>query len=147
MASSVRAFNAKFANVQGASELSRYLAALPDRVKAPIQAAIDETADEFVAQAKAIAPVAPDFEVHPGQLRDSIHKEANGREMSATVLADARDEKGRQYPAHVEYGHTDERSGAHVPAEPFFWPTYRVTKKRARARVAKALRQVVKGES
>ena len=141
---SVRVFNGAFANVQGSDTVQQLLAALPDAVTAPIQAAIEQGGDDFVAAAKAIAPVAAEFETHPGQLRDSIHREANGRGLSVTVAADARDAKGRLYPAHVEYGHTDERSGHHVAAKPFFWPSYRVARKKIKSRVSRAITKAVK---
>lgn len=144
MAGAVRVFNGKFANVQGAEAVQRVLASIPAKLAAPVQAAVDAGGDELVEQAKAIAPVAPEFEPHPGQMRDGIRREANGRALSTTVVVDAEDAKGDQYPAHVEYGHTDARSGKHVPAKPFFWPAYRVTKKRIRSRVQRAVREGVK---
>ena len=145
MASSkVRVFNGRFANVQGADAVQKLLAGIPDQVATRVQAAVDEAGAEFVEQARAIAPVAPEFEAHPGELRDSIRQEANGRALSTTVLADAVDESGKPYPAHVEYGHTDARGGGHVAAKPFFWPTYRVTRKRIKSRVSRAMTAAVK---
>ena len=145
MASSkIRVFNGRFANVQGADAIQKLLAGIPDQVTARVQAAVTEAGAEFVEQARAIAPVAPAFEAHPGELRDSIHQESGGRALSTTIVVDARDEDGRFYPAHVEYGHTDARSGVHVAAEPFFWPTYRVTRKRLRSKASRAMTAAVK---
>lgn len=141
--SAVRVFNGKFANVQGADVVQRLLASVPDAISGPVQAAIDQGGDDLANQAKAIAPVAPEFETHPGQMRESIRREANGRALSTTVVCDARDREGKAYPAHVEYGHRTE-SGKHVPAKPFFWPSYRVTKKRIRSRISRAINKGVK---
>lgn len=141
--SPVRIFDARFANVQGAEAVQKLIASLPDALSAPVQAAIDQGGDDLAAQAKAIAPVAPEFETHPGQMRDSIRREANGRALSTTVVCDARDTAGRPYPAHVEYGHKTP-AGGHVPAKPFFWPSYRVTKKRIRSRISRAVTKGVK---
>ena len=143
MASPVRIFNGRFANVQGADAVQRLLATIPERLAAPVQAAIDAGAAELAEQAKAIAPVAPEFEGSAGELRESVRSQRNGRALSATVLADAEDAKGHQYAGHVEYGHKTP-TGGHVPAKPFFWPSYRVKKAAIRARVRAAVREGVK---
>ena len=141
--SAVRTFNANFANVQGADAVQRILASLPDAITGPVQDAINQGGDDLAAQAKAIAPVAPEFETHPGQMRESIRREDNGRALSTTVVCDARDKDGKPYPAHVEYGHRT-KAGRHVPAKPFFWPSYRVAKKRIRSRISRAINKGVK---
>ena len=139
----VRVFNGSFANVQGVDAVQALLTKLPDGLATDVQDAIDKGGDDFVAAAKAIAPVAPEFETHPGQMRDSIRREANGRALSTTVLADAKDGHGHAYPAHVEYGHTS-RGGKHVPAKPFFWPSYRVARRKIKGRVSRAITKAVK---
>ena len=93
--SAVRIFNASFANVQGADATQRLLASLPDAISSAVQDAINQGGDDLVKQAQAIAPVAPEFETHPGQMRDSIRREDNGRALSTTVVCDARGQGGQ----------------------------------------------------
>lgn len=140
----VRIFNGKFANVQGAAEVEAMLAAIPETLSGPVQAALDQGAADIVSTFKAAAPVAPEFERHPGQLRDSAHVERdNGRALSVTVVVDARDEEGRPYPAHVEYGHRT-TAGTHVAARPAFWPAVRVNRRKIKNSLARAVRRGVK---
>ncbi len=139
--SSVRIFNAKFANVQGPDAVEKMLASIPSKLQQPVQAALIKGGEDMVATYKSIAPVAPEFERHPGQMRDSAHVEAdNGRALSVSVVVDAKDDKGRPYAAHVEYGHKTP-DGGHVLAKPAFWPSYRVNKKKITNRVRAAIRQ------
>jgi HK97 gp10 family phage protein len=128
--------------VKGLAELQAKIASYPARVKAPLVAALNQSADEIVERAKSIAPAAPAS--HPeGALRDSIHKAAGRHELSVDVIVDAKDEKGRIFAAHVEFGHKAE-DGHHVAPTPFLFPTVRVTKKRIKSRLGRAMTKAIK---
>jgi hypothetical protein len=87
--------------------------------------------------------VAPEFERHPGELRDHVHRERGDTSLGVKVVSDARDEDGNFYAAHVEYGHNT-KQGHHVGAKPSFWPAWQVNKKRIKARIGRAVTRAVK---
>ena len=123
--------------IEGLERLRRRLDAMPAKARAAAVKMVNKSADELVAQMKAIAPVSQDK--NPGELRDSVRKE-EGRlgDVSAVVLADVRDDKGRPYAARVELGHMAP-GGSQVPAEPFFYPVVRVNRARIKRRLARAI--------
>ena len=122
------------------------IAALPDQIVANVKPAIVKQAEKLATAVREITPTAPEFERHPGELRESVHTEAGDVELGAKVVVDARDEKGAPYAAHVEYGHRTAK-GAHVPAKPFFWPAYRHERRRIFAAIGRAITAAIKGYS
>lgn len=130
--------------VKGVDKLIASLKQLGPAVAAALKEEADREADQFVDALKSVAPVAPEFERHPGEMRDSIHKEAGRSEISAKVVVDAKDANGRYYAAHVEFGHKF-KDGSHAHAKPFFFPVYRLAKpklkKQMNAAIKKAVRQ------
>jgi HK97 gp10 family phage protein len=119
--------------IEGLERLRRRFDAMPAKARAAAVKMVNKSADELVAQMKAIAPR------DKGNLRDSVRKE-EGRlgDVSAVVLADAKDERGRPYAARVELGHMAP-DGSQVPAEPFFYPVVRVNRARIKRRLARAI--------
>lgn len=118
------------------------IAAIPQAAKEAAEKALHAEADEMVAAMKRAAPV--DEEETPGRFRDAIRWEPNPRrDLSVTIVADPKDEKGHGYAPHVEFGHKAP-DGSHVPARPTFFPTYRARKKGAKRRMNAATRKAVK---
>ena len=107
--------------------------------------AIDKGADEIVAAARLTAPIS-ELEMHPGQLKDSIHKQSSGHRFQQIVVVDARDARGHFFAAHVEFGHKSP-SGTHVPAHPFFYPTWRLMRKRIMGRINRAIAAAAKAQA
>lgn len=132
--------------IEGVERLMAKFNRMTPRVRAAAKKAVDKSADELVSQMRAIAPVDEDGDT-PGRLRDSIHKE-EGRfgDVSAVVIADARDENGKPIAAHVELGHAA-KDGSQVPAEPFFYTTVRVNQKKIKRRIASAISRAVKADA
>ena len=142
--SPVRVINGAFKNVLGVEAVQKMIASIPDAVASPTQGALEQWGGDIVTTYQQIAPVAPEFEKHPGQMRDSAHVVAdNGRALSVTVVVDAKADDGSDYPPKVEYGHRT-ANGGHVAGKPAFWPAYRVTKKKGRSRVSRAINKGVK---
>ena len=133
------------ASVEGMAAFRARLAAVSAAARGEMAAAIEEGADEFVAAARTACPTDSTLEAHPGELRESIHKKEGAHELQVRVVADAKDEKGHYYGAHVELGHRTPDGGA-VPAKPFFYPSWRLVKPKVRARIARAIRSAAKGE-
>lgn len=133
------------ARVEGMEALRAKLAAISTAARQGMAEAINAGADELVETAKAACPTDETLESHPGELRESIHKNDGAHELQVRVVADAQDAKGHYYGAHVELGHRTPDGGA-VPAKPFFYPSWRLVKRRVKARIARAITRAAKGE-
>lgn len=133
------------ATVEGLAEFKGALKAIQRGCLEHLAKEVNAGADELVSTLKAVAPVS-DLEAHPGQLRESIHKKPGGRPLQVRVVADAQDAEGHYYGAHVEFGHRTP-NGKHVPAHPFFYPAWRLTRAKIKARIQRAIRAVVKAET
>ena len=112
-------------------------AGYPNAVISDTRAELDRGADQMVDAIKAAAPVS-ELEAHPGDLRESVHKENGRHDLSILVVEDARDAKGDVYPAHVEYGHKT-KSGGHVAAQPHFWPAVKAGRRKIISGIRRAM--------
>ena len=117
--------------VRNKDKLARKLHQLaPEALKA-LTAANYETAGEMVSTAKRFAPV------RTGALQNSIHTEPGPQETGAVrVMAGgpATTKGGYDYALGVEFGTSD------TPAGPYFFPSYRLGKRRHKGRVTRALK-------
>lgn len=126
------------------ARLSARLEAIPKAAVAAVQPALLKSGQELVARMKQLAPV------DTGDLRDSIELTPAGQstppysqpggsqvvpENAVYVTAGNSDVR---YPHLVEYGTTK------APAKPFFWPAYRLSKKRITNRLKRAIRKAVR---
>lgn len=113
------------------------LAAVPEAIREAVEAQLRAEASELVAAQQRNAPVDETSD-NPGELRDSIHFYRNpDRPLSFRILADAKDDDGKFIGSNVESGHRA-RDGSHVPARPFFFPTYRARKRAMKRRLSDA---------
>jgi Bacteriophage HK97-gp10, putative tail-component len=123
-------------------KLKARLAAIPKAVKQAVAPAIEAAAEDLARSMRDLA------HVRHGALRDSITVTPPGGttpkgdrvagETQSFVTADA------GHATYVEFGHMAD--GKHVPAEPFFWPAYRLRKKALQAQIKRAVRAAVKAE-
>ena len=126
--------------IQGLTELRKKLAAMPRATKAEIRKVLEVSATEMVSLAKSLAPV------DSGDLRDSIRSEPGRHDLAVVVRAGgalttvpARAGNGEfDYSISVEHGTID------TPEQPFFWPSYRAVKKRAKNRATRAVRKAAR---
>ncbi len=133
-----------YAKMFGREKVAVRLARIPAAVQAAVKSQLDREVADMVEAMKRACPVGVDVERHPGELRDSLHSYPNPkRDLSYRIIADAKDEQGRFIGQHVEFGHLT-KDGAHVPASPFFFPTYRARKRLMRSRLAAAGRKAFK---
>jgi HK97 gp10 family phage protein len=131
----------KWAMPRDIDNLQRRLRAIPREMKVHIREALDKSADEMVATIRGLAPV------DDGVLRDSVGKAPGDHDMSVKVHAggkattrETREGSGvaYDYALGVEHGTVD------TPAQPFFWPGYRINRKRVKARAKRAVTNAVK---
>lgn len=149
------------ARTQGLDRLRRRLAAIPKRARTEIRAALEKSAQEISSAARTMVPV------ESGDLKRSIAytfgkyipDNANVRGVAAggsgdpdlSVTIHAGDERA-YYAAFVEFGTNPHPQGGTFkgtshpggPAEPFFFPAYRMLKARVKNRIARATRKAAR---
>lgn len=134
----------------GLDDLTRRLKRIPEEVRKAIDPAVTQSAEEMAQAMRAMVPVKT------GKLRGSIkvtppggvtpaHSQPGGSQTvphgSAVVTAGNNDVR---YAHLVEHGHVASGwSEVPAPAHPFFWPGYRLTKKRARGRINRAMKKAI----
>ncbi|MDX0572177.1 HK97 gp10 family phage protein [Sinorhizobium medicae] len=131
--------------VQGISALKKKLTVtIPAKVEAATRKAMEKGAEELVGMMKRLAPV------DQGDLRDSIAWAWGEAPKGATVLAEsAPTERGLKITVYA----TDfkarwlEFGTVKMSAHPFFFPSYRVLRKRIKSRITREMRKAIKAES
>ena len=144
----------KMSRLEGAGLLLKRLRALPVKVRARTGPAVQKNAEELAAMMRSIAPV------DSGALKASI-KAIKEDDLSVRVKAggaptmvEIREGSGVMwdYALGIEFGIAPHKAGgkfegAAIPAirrQPFFWPVYRLVKRRYRSRIAAAMRKGIK---
>ena len=144
--------------VKGLKRLQRQMTrTIPRAVVAATIKAMEKSADEIVASMKGFVPV------DDGDLRDSIgwtwgeppqgavivskSSATPGSGLRITIFAGNQD---AFYARFVEFGtapHVAGRDGVAHPgagAHPFFFPGYRLNKKRAKSRITRTMRKAIR---
>lgn len=122
--------------------LKKRLLALPRAAKKAAREAVFEEAFQLANLQRRVVPV------ESGALRDSIRVEDGKHDLQAVVLAGgktttvaARSGQGKyDYANAVEFGNSESK------AQPFFFPSYRLKKKKMRSNVNRKTRAAVKKE-
>ncbi len=118
------------------AQFFKRLNSVAPKAQEEIGKANQKSADQFVAMAKILVPVAT------GRLRDSIQQERGKRSPTAIVItaggSATTNASGYDYSLGVEFGTVD------TPKAPFFYPTYRAMKKPTRARATRALKKAIR---
>lgn len=116
------------AKVHGLKELrGQLLRKIPAAAQTAIQASLEKSAEEMAATARALAPV------RDGDLKASI-KIAKG---DLTVRVSAGGNRAWYAPL-VEYG------TKFMAARPFWWPSWRLMRRRIRSRTIRSINQELK---
>lgn len=126
------------------ARLQKRLAAIPKAVREAVVPALVKSADEIASRMKALAPE------DTGDLKDSIEVTPPGgttppySQPGGSTVAGENQALITAGNTDVRYPHLQEFGTAHAPAQPFFWPGYRLTRKRAANRITRAMRKAVK---
>ncbi len=124
--------------------LFKRLNAIPPAVKAAVQPALIKSGDELVARMRTLAPVrsgalkASIEATPPGQATPAYSQPGGSRVARENEVIVTAGNAEVRYPHLVEYG------TSHSPAKPFFWPAFRLSKKRIKNRIARAVNKAVK---
>lgn len=128
----------------GLDRMNRRFAAVLTNVREVVQPALVKGAEEIAATQRQLAPE------DTGDLKDSITVTPPGGTTPAySQPGGSRTAKdgeaivtagniGVRYPHLVEYGTSD------APAQPFFWPGFRLKRKRAQDRIKRAISKAVR---
>ncbi len=128
------------------ARLQKRLDAIPAAVKSAVAPALIKSGDDLASSMRALAPE------DTGALKDSIAVTPPGQSTPAysqpggsrvagenEVLVTVGDHEVR-YPHLVEYG------TAEAPAQPYFWPAFRLNRKKLANRIKRAVGKAVKQE-
>ncbi|MEY9098895.1 HK97 gp10 family phage protein [Sinorhizobium fredii] len=140
--------------------LQRKLDRLPKLAKALIRSAMEEVADNIIATMKSLAPVlkSPDDRRRAGALRDSIGWTWGAAPKGATIIAAVKGKTGGDLTITIYAGSRDKALGKDdafyarwvefgtqkMPAQPFFYVSWRAHRRSARAAVGRAVAKAAK---
>ena len=123
---------------EGIEKLRRRLVdEIPKAVRAEMERAMLESADLIVAGARLRVPV------DEGDVRDSIHRTGvrvgkfGGLYVAIVAGDESTEHDGYQVARLLEFGTQK------MPAQPFLLPAYRANRRRARARMRRAVRDAI----
>lgn len=122
------------------SRFNRRIDTIPRRLREAVIPTLQKQADEMVTAMRAVAPR------DEGALIESIRKEAGGDELQVVVRAGNWRTKVKFSAGHEEdYALIQEYGRKNAAARPFFWPTWRVRRRRVgfaiRRAIARAIRE------
>lgn len=142
------------AKLIGLDRLTRKLTAIPRHVEAATIPAMESGAAEIVTMMKRLAPV------ESGALRDSIGWTWGDAPEGAMVLgrSKARGGPGRKFitiyagsaqtmvgsRAQFQLARLQEFGTQNMTANPFFYPSWRASRKRVRGRITRAMKKAIK---
>lgn len=117
--------------------LRRKMKAIPVEVRKAAREQLRKNAEELVETQKRFAAMS--FKDPTGKLQSGIKQQdvSDSTRISRKVSASAKDEKGRDYAAWVEFGTSKSE------AAPFFWPAYRISRRKFRARMTRAAKKAI----
>jgi HK97 gp10 family phage protein len=128
----------------GISRLQRRMNAIPTAIKEAVQPALLKSAQENAATMRQLVPV------DEGDLKDSITVTPAGQ----TTPAYSQPGGSMTVPENaaaitvgnskVRYAHLVEYGTNQSSAQPFFWPTIRLLKKRTKGRISRAMGKAVR---
>lgn len=147
--------------VKGLDKLSRKLRRIPVAAREAASFSIVKSADELATMQKRLAPV------DEGDLRDSIvvtppggttpaYSQPGGARTAGPLEAIVTAGNSEVRYAHlVEFGAAPHIAGGifegarhpGAPAHPFFWPAYRVLRRRIKNRTSRAINKAIRDEA
>lgn len=146
-------------SIQGLDRLNRKLGRLPATVQKRIREAMEQGADEIVSLMKSLCPS------DSGDLRDSIAWTWGSAPKGAMTLATVKGKGGADnvitiyagnadayYARFVEFGTASHTAGGKfagaeipaIPAQPFFFVSFRANRKRVKSRITRAINKAAK---
>ena len=132
---------AEVTKILNLKRLERRLRRIPIEVRQAATQTLNRNADELVAMQKRLVPV------EDGTLQNSIKKQRGSNELQVKVVAggSATTRAVRNgASATYDYALAQEFGTQDMPANPFFYPSYRALRKRFKGRVTRETRKAIK---
>lgn len=129
----------------GLTRFQRRMQAIPAEVRTAVRPALLSTAEEMAATMRALAPE------DTGALKRSIAVTGPGQATPAYSQPGGSSVVGELQAAvtvgntDVRYAHLVEYGTGHAAAQPFFWPAVRLHRKKATAKIRRAISKAVRG--
>ena len=132
----------------GLSSFQRRMRAIPEAARAAVAPALLKSAEEIAGVMRGLAPDdpatgAPDLKssiavTGPGQSTPPYSQPGGSVTVEENAVAITAGNTDVRYPHLQEYG------TSHHAAQPFFWPGFRLGRKRALARIKRAIGKAIK---
>lgn len=126
------------------NRLMRRFSAIPEQIRKDVAAEVQRGADYMVATAKRFAPNGE------GDLDASIRSEPGDHALQARVMAggETTTRPVREgISATYDYAKAVEWGTENMEAQPYFYPAARLTRRRIKRNVNRAIRKAVKGQA
>lgn len=124
--------------------LTRRLEAIPREVKEAVQPALQRSGDELADQMRQLAPE------DEGDLKASIAVTPAGQstppysQPGGSTVVPENAVMITVGSASVRYAHLQEYGTIHAPAQPFFWVSYRLLRRRITNRIKRSIAKAVR---
>ncbi len=128
------------------AKLNRSFDAVLAAVRGAVQPTLIKEAEKIAEQMRNLAPefsgaLKDSIAVTPGGQTTPPYSQPGGsRQVPENAVAITAGDTYARYPHLVEYG------AEHAPAQPYFWPAWRLARKNARRNVRRAITKAVKDE-
>jgi Bacteriophage protein of unknown function (DUF646). len=138
------------ANDGGLSSFQQRLRVVPKAARAAVGPSLVREAEKIAATATQLAPrktgaLAGSIAVTgPGQATPAYSQPGGELVVGSNQAAVTAGNTEVRYPHLVEYGHGNGVNGSVVPPHPFFWPAFRLNRKRALAAIKRAIGKAVR---
>lgn len=132
------------ANDGGISRLKRRMAAIPDEVKKAVQPTLNRQANDMAKSMRSLVPV------DDGDLKESIAVTPAGQQTPSysqpggSMVVPETAVAITVGNTDVRYGHLVEYGTKKAHAQPFFWPSVRLHRKKAQQAAKRAIGRAVK---
>ncbi|NDV52165.1 HK97-gp10 family putative phage morphogenesis protein [Salipiger sp. PrR003] len=129
----------------GLSKFQARLRAIPAAAREAVTPALTAGGYEIADAIEALAPedegdlIGSIAVTLPGQSTPPYSQPGGGQVVPENQVAITAGNSDVRYPHLVEYGTT------HTAAQPFFWPGYRLARKKAQNRIKRAISKAIRG--
>ncbi|WP_268920608.1 HK97-gp10 family putative phage morphogenesis protein [Shimia sediminis] len=128
----------------GLKSFQKRMRTIPRKVRKDIEPALMKSATEMAEAMEALAPedsgaLKDSIEITgPERLTPSYSQPGGSKVVPSNAVAITVGNSEVRYPHLVEYGTIE------APAQPFFWPSYRLLKKRSANRIKRSMSKAIK---
>lgn len=122
------------------AQFQQLMERIPQEVAKELEAAVQDAADGMAAQMRQAVPLGVDGR---NELLESIRTAPGKHPLRKVIRAGGslttRKANGKEY----DYARAQEFGTQDAPAQPFFWPIYRLMKKKFKAQIARKAKKAI----